>query len=217
MLIAEELLLVGLDPAKGSLPMGTSDYVKIGLSGALLAELALMGAIDVRDGKVVAVPGEPPSDPLLAELQTAIAAEPRGIAPKSALKRLDRSLGGVRQRLSDRLVEAGVLAKDEGGLLSSTKYPVADRAAHSAVLRAAQAAATGAEPLTDRQAILLALAGPCRLLERIAPERSDHKQAKARIAAASEQAPFAPEVKKVIDELIAAVAMVAVIATTSAG
>ena len=62
-----------------------------------------------------------------------------------------------------------------------------------------------------------ALIGPCRLLERVAPERSAHKRAKARIAAASEQAPFAAEVKKVIDDLIAATAAVALIAVTAGG
>lgn len=215
MLIAEELLLVALDPDKGSLPMGMCDYVKIGLAGALLAELALAGAIGVRDGKVVAVPGEPPADPVLAEIWEKLAAE-GATAPKQLVKRLEKWLGGTRQRLSGRLVGAGVLRAEPGRLLAGTKYPTADRDTYGQVLDAARAAATGDAPLTGRQAVLLALAGPCRLLENVAPERSDRKHAKARIAQATEQAPYAPEVKKVIDELVATVATVAVVVATGA-
>lgn len=201
MLIAEALLLIGLDPVKGSLPMGTSGYVTIGLSGALLAELALLGGIRLREGNVVAA-GEAPADPTLAEVRRALA-EP--VTAEDAVWRLDKTLdGGVLKRLSMRLVEAGTLSVAEGGLLSSTKYPVADVAVHDDVLGSAQAAARGDAPLTDRQAILLAMAGPCRLLERVAPEHSDHKQAKARIAEASATAPFAAQVEKIIDGLIAA-------------
>ena len=87
---------------------------------------------------------------------------------------------------------------------------------HSAVLAAAQRAATSDEPLEARQAVVLALAGPCRLLERVAPEREDRRHAKARIAQATESAPFGPTVKAVIDELTATIA-VAVAVTASVG
>jgi hypothetical protein len=205
MLIAEELLLIGLDPVRGSLPMGTSGYVEVGLSGALLAELVLLGAVTLRDGDVVAVDGPAPADPMLAEAQALVAGAPEPVTAADAVQRLGEALqGGVRERLSMRLVEAGALAVDEGGLLSSTRFPVADSAVHEEIISSARAAARGEGPLTGRQAILLSLAGPCRLLERVAPERSDHPRAKARIAEASAAAPFAPEVEKIIDRLITA-------------
>lgn len=68
-----------------------------------------------------------------------------------------------------------------------------------------------------RSAVLLALAGPCRLLERVAPDRSGRRRAKTRIKEATEKAPFGPEVKQVIDELIAAVAVAAVVASSAGG
>ncbi len=204
MLIAEELLLIGLDPTKGSLPIRTSEYLEIGLSGALFAELVLLVAAEIRDGTVVAVPGEAPADPVLAAAQAFLADEAEGFVSEDALRRLDKALDGVRKQLSTRLVEAGVLRVVEGGRLSSTKYPAVDVALHADVLGSAQAAARGDEPLTDREAILLAMAGPSRLLERVAPAPSDHKHAKARIAEASGQAPFAREVEKIIDKLVAA-------------
>jgi hypothetical protein len=58
--------------------------------------------------------------------------------------------------------------------------------------------------LTQRDAVLLALAGPCQLLEVVAPERADRKQAKRRIAAASEQVEAAAAVKCAIEAVAAA-------------
>ncbi len=81
-----------------------------------------------------------------------------------------------------------------------------DRPAQEVVLAGVRAAAGGNQPLEPRQAVLLAFAGPCRLLEKVAPERSQHRHAKARIKEATESAPFGPEVKKVIDDLVAATA-----------
>jgi hypothetical protein len=58
-------------------------------------------------------------------------------------------------------------------------------------------------------AVVLALTGACRLLERVAPERSTRGEAKRRIARATAETPFAPTVAKVVDELIAAVSVTA--------
>ena len=58
-------------------------------------------------------------------------------------------------------------------------------------------------------AVVLALAGPCRLLERVAPERSTRREVKKRIACATTETPFAPGVAKIVDELTVAVAATA--------
>jgi hypothetical protein len=72
-----------------------------------------------------------------------------------------------------------------------------------------RAAATGVGPVRPDVAVVLALAGPCRLLERVAPDRSTRRGAKRRIAAATAETPFAPDVATIVDELIAAVAATA--------
>ena len=65
-----------------------------------------------------------------------------------------------------------------------------------------RAAAAGDGPRVRRSAVLLALAGPCRLLERVAPDRSDRRHAKTRINDATDRAPFGSEVMQVIDEFL---------------
>jgi Golgi phosphoprotein 3 (GPP34) len=86
---------------------------------------------------------------------------------------------------------------------------VLDTAAHQAVLGQVRAAARGLGPVRPDVAVVLALTGPCRLLERVAPDRSTRGEAKKRIARAAADTPFAPGVAKIIDELIAAVAVTA--------
>ena len=63
--------------------------------------------------------------------------------------------------------------------------------------------------MTSDIAVVRALAGPCRLLERVAPDRSTRGQAKERIARATADTAFAPGVSQIMDELVAAVAAAA--------
>ena len=65
------------------------------------------------------------------------------------------------------------------------------------------------EPLEPRTASLLALAGPCQMLEVVAPQRKDRKVAKRRIEEATEQVPAAEAVKHVIDAMTVAISVAA--------
>ena len=214
MLIAEELLLVALDPVKGTVPLGARTYLNVGLAGAVLAELAIAGNLGIRDGRIVPA-GDPPTDPFLAEVLAAIRSETNAAKAKSAVKKLDKQVGGVWRGLVERMVAAGTLGEDNHGRLMPTRHPVLDRPRQDSVLGGVRASAAGDGPLVPRSAVLLALTGPCRLLERVAPDRSGRRHAKTRIKEATDQAPFGPEVKQVIDELIAAVAIAAVVASTA--
>jgi hypothetical protein len=215
-LIAEELILVALDPVKGTAPLGARTYLNAGLAGALLAELAVAGNLGIKDGRIVPA-GDPPTDAFLAEVLAAIGSETTAEKAKSAVRKLDKQVGGVWHRLVERMVAAGTLGEDKHGRLMPTRHPVLDRPLQSSVLAGVRASAAGDDPLAPRSAVLLALAGPCRLLERVAPDRSGRRHAKSRIKQATDTAPFGPEVKQVIDELIAAVAVAAVVASTAGG
>ena len=138
-----------------------------------------------------------------------------GRKAKQVIGGLSRYTGGSRKRVVDRLVEGGVLGRDRPSAFRPTRHPVRDRAARQAVLDEVRAAATGDGPVRPDIAVVLALTGPCRLLERVAPERSTRGEAKRRIAQVTAETPFAPTVAKVVDELIAAVAVTAT--TTAVG
>jgi hypothetical protein len=66
-LVAEELLLVALDPVTDSVLLGARTYLNAGLAGALLAELAIAGNLGIKDRRIVPA-GDLPTDPFLAEV-----------------------------------------------------------------------------------------------------------------------------------------------------
>ncbi len=208
-LIAEELLLIALDPESGRVPMGAQDYVKVGLSGALLAELALSGSLAMSGGRITVVAGDRPGDPLLAATIDAVGSGLAGRRAKAVVAKLDKSVGGVWEQVVGRRVDAGTIGREKRGLLSPTRHPVLDRPVQELVLAHIRVAAIGDQPLEPHRAVVLAFCGPCRLLEKVAPERSQHRQAKMRIKQATRSAPFGPEVKKVIDDLVAAASVAA--------
>ncbi|CAO5242019.1 GOLPH3/VPS74 family protein [Frankia sp. AgKG'84/4] len=216
MLLAEDLLLLALDPERGTPVNSSREPLKVALGGALIAELGLLGLV-AEDGRRLAPVGPPPGDPLLADAH-ALLATVRGRRAADQLGRMDRALGGVWGRVVDPLVAAGVLGRrrDRVVLVPVTHHPVLRPEIRDEVVRRLRAAATGDGPLDPRTATVLALSGPSRLLEVVAPARADRRHAKERIKEATEQAPVAAIVKKVIQEAQAAAAAVAAAASTTA-
>ena len=67
-------------------------------------------------------------------------------------------------------------------------------------------AAAGVGPPRADAAVVLALAGPCRLLEEVAPDRgATRRQAFRRMSNAIAEASLAPDVAKTVGELVDAV------------
>lgn len=211
MLIAEELVLLALDP-DGTLARGqtTQPSVATGVTGALVAELALAEHVNLGDGRI-RLTGTRPHHPLLAQALD-------NLAPHEG-KKLKSRLGAVKHAGWSEVVESMIAngaIGHEKALLRPTRHPVADPGQHAQLLARLQQAATTDVDLDDRTAVLLALSGPCQLLEVVAPERSDRPEAKRRIAAAADRVPAAGAVKHVIDSVNAAViATAAAAATTS--
>lgn len=216
MLLAEELLLLALDPVKGTLVNGVRQQLAVCLSGALVGELALAGSVQLSGRRFAAV-GPPPAHPLLARVHGLLGRPTARRAP-GQLRGLDRAVGGVWSQLVDGLVEQGVLGRrrDRVLLFTVTRHPVLQPDARSEPLERIRIAAAGDAGLEPRTAVLLALAGPARLLEVVAPERADRRHARSRIKMATELTPVAPVVKKVIAEMQAAAGTAAVVVATTA-
>ena len=184
-LIAEMLLLVVVDD-KGHVPAGSDAFVKVGLTGALLAELAIDGQLTVGDDGTVRTGDTRPGDELLADVYDAVRNHLEGKKARQVIGGLSRHIGGSRDRVVDRLADAGVLGRDRPSVLRPTRHPIRDTAARQAVLDQVRIAARGEEqPVRPDVGVVLALAGPCRLLERVAPDRGTRGEAKKQIARAT--------------------------------
>jgi hypothetical protein len=206
MLLAEDLLLLALDPDAGTPVNSSREPLRVALCGALIAELGLLGLV-VEDGRRLAPVGSKPDHPLLAEAH-ALLGTLRGRRAVDQLRRMDRAFGGVWSRVVDGLVETGVLGRRRDRVLVVwvTHHPVLRPEVRDEVVHRMREAATGDGPLDPRTAAVLALAGPSRLLEVVAPRRADRRHARERIRHAAEQTPVAETVRKVIQEAQAAVA-----------
>jgi hypothetical protein len=138
-LIAEDLLILLLDDAKGTVPTwGNTD---IALGGAVLAELAGRGLARVgektsiwRSEKVQAT-GPAPADlhPVLAEALAVIAEKDRRAS--SLVTRLGK---GLHARLAAGLAERRILERRQGkllGVIPRTTWPAADTTRDSQLRR----------------------------------------------------------------------------------
>ena len=195
------LLLTALND-KGHVPVGSGGLIQVGLTGALLAELAIDGRLAVAEDGTVRAGDTRPGDELLADVYDAVREHLQGRNARQVIGGLSHRIGGSWDRVVDRLINAGVLGRDRPSLLRPTRHPVLDTAARQAVLDQIRAAAAGKGPVSPQVAVVLALVGPCRLLERVAPDPGTRGEAKRRIDCVTAETPFAPGVAKIVDELI---------------
>ena len=84
----------------------------VGLSGALLAELAIGGQLAIEKYGPVRAGDTRPADDLLADVYDAVRNHLRGRKAIGAIDGLDRDIGGSWDRVVNRLVYAGVLGQD---------------------------------------------------------------------------------------------------------
>lgn len=182
-MLATDLLLLALDDERGTVLSQAAIGLDYGLAGAIVMELALRGRIDVNDDKVSTI-GPVTDDALLDDALRTIATTP-GKNLSHWVWHLSRDLGGLRQRLLDRLVARGTLEKRERRVLllfHQNVYPERDaRVEHDIRTRVDDALLHSQSP--DAQtACLIHLAAACRITDAIYP-RDQHQAIKARIDA----------------------------------
>jgi len=202
------LLLTALND-KGQVPVGSGALIQVGLTGALLADLAIDGRLAVAEDGTVRAGDTRPGDELLADVYDAVREHLQGRNVRHVIGGLSHHIGGSRDRVAGRLIGAGVLGRNRPSLLRPARYPVFGTAARQAVLDQIRAAAAGEGPVSPQVAVVLALIGPCRLLERVAPDPGTRGEAKRRIDRAIAETPLAPGVAKIVDELIVAITVTA--------
>lgn len=170
-LIAEDLLLLLLDDETGR--TGWSDNSATVLPGAVLAELALAGVVEVEDRGVLhrdhvrPVEGADLStvtDPLLARALDLLMHKER--SPQQLL----RDIGdGLADELAERLAERGVLRREETkvlGLFPRTTWPSVDGSHEDAVRRELAAILVDDQEPTPRAGVIIALLRAAKVLHR---------------------------------------------------
>src|SRR3954451_17673761 len=159
--LAEELLLLAYDDQTGK-ATGSRIGLDLGMSAAVLVDLALAGRIAYRDGFLTVVDPSPIGDPI-ADAFLAKAAEDDPHTPAQWLQRLRHRL---RTRVLEDLVARGVIRDvDETQLefIHLHRYPVTDPGYEAEIRRRlAEALTTGAIP-DERTAALATLLTAARM------------------------------------------------------
>ena len=159
-LIAEDLLLLLLDDDKGTMAAASAEHAVLG--GAVLTELALTGAVSVEDKsgfwatkKVRVEPGADAQDPVLLDALELIAS--KGRSAQDLVGRLGKD---VKEALTERLVQRGILERRDGkilGLFPHTTWPAVDSLHEDDVRRALTATLVQGVSPDQRTAALVAL------------------------------------------------------------
>ena len=146
------LLLTALND-KGNVPVGSGALIQVGLTGALLADLAIDGRLAVAEDGTVRAGDTRPGDELLADAYDAVREHLQGRNVRQVIGGLSHHIGGSWNRVVDRLIDVGVLGRDrtvgaaaDPGIRSSTRR----RARRSWIRSERQRQARGRYPRRSR-------------------------------------------------------------------
>jgi hypothetical protein len=214
--IADELLLLGYDDAgEPAIGQPALDYA---LSGAVLVELALAGRIGISDQRVDVLQPTPTGDAVVDAALAAIAKDQKRRKPNDWIGRLT---DGLREKLLERQIEAGVLRREEGKVLwvfPHTTYPTVDGETPAAEVatRNRLASAIDSEGRIDpRTAALCGLVVAAGMERNVFPDRPV-KEVRKRLKEIADGDWASAAVKQAIDEVHGAIIVASTAATTGA-
>ncbi len=171
----EELMLLILDDEDGRFARVPDRQLRYALAGGVLMDLALENRIDTDLKQLMLVDSTPLGDDLLDPTLADIAAvtethDARFWVERTAL----RSAEAIREAALDRLVERGILQRQEDRFLwvfRSRRYPaIDDRVEREVKLRIMEILFSDEIP-TPRDVVIIGLAHACNLFEQILSAR----------------------------------------------
>lgn len=220
----EEMLLLELDDDKGTTRM--ENWLKTEMGGAILAELAMAGAISISNDKkkhVTRVVGHrKPTDPILAEAMVKIKEAKK---PKKASDWVQKFAGikDLKNKAARQLVKKGVLKEDTGTVLKffhRTIYPESNPGPEQDLRRRMEDAIfSNTSEVSADTVVIISLAKATGLLDRIF-DKKRLKPRKQRIEDLANGQVVGKATKEAVEAIQAAV-MVAtmvpiIVATTTA-
>jgi Golgi phosphoprotein 3 len=213
--LAEELLLLAVDDEKGNVLSASSMGLDYGLSGAVLMELILRDKVRSEGKKLIVVDSGPTGDDILDEALTRIQQAKRPRNTESWVSKMTGVVKNLRGRLLDRLIENGILRKEEHRILwviPSKRYPTDDASPENEIRLRIRSVVLGQEKSDARMTVLISLINACDLVSEVFT-KEERKSAKKRIKEISE----GEHLGKAVSETVAGIQvalMASIIATT---
>ncbi|SEG77324.1 Golgi phosphoprotein 3 (GPP34) [Nonomuraea solani] len=172
--IAEELLLLAHNEKEGR-QLINSIQLDPALAGAILAELAVNGRVELTEKKLTVKDPTPLGDAELDATLARIVADGKDRTPSWWVQRLQSHK--LRHRLLERLADAGVLTEERGkvlGIFPTRRWPEAQPGVEADIRERISAVLAGAEP-DPRTGVLIAITKVVGLTRKIFPNASKER------------------------------------------
>jgi golgi phosphoprotein 3 len=216
--LPEELFLLAIDDASGKVCSPSWGSLEYGLAGAILAELALLGKIDLDEGKKLTVQDNSPASNGL--LEAALLKISHSKRPHSA-KYWVEAIGGdgkwLRSNVVASLVSKGVITEEKKKLLwviPYSLYPEKDASAKYWSKLHLRGVIFAGDPIDQRSLILLSLLRACQLTNMVFT-KDERKAANKQIKQLVKGEIIGEAVSGVIEDIEAATATVIVVTAAS--
>jgi hypothetical protein len=167
--LGEDLLLLSIRRPEGTL--ATSSRIGYGLMGSELIRLAALRRVDVDQRRITVLTDEATGD---VELDAALASLVGGRSPRPKTW-VGRPRRGIREAYLERLVAAGTVRGQRGGLLGRTRWGVTDPERVERLRNQLDAIAESAGPVTLVQAAFGGLAHAVGLDRYLYPRFADRR------------------------------------------
>jgi hypothetical protein len=216
--LKEQLLLLALHDEKGSVVFSASTALSFGLAGAILMELTQKERVQMEGKNLILIDDRPTGDDILDEALAVIKGIKRLRRPAIWVRSLPTRLKKLKDRLADRMVEKGILRRDEKRALFFIpyhRYPTQDgRQEYNLRERIRSAIASGKQP-NEQLAVLISLVLACGLINEVFP-KGERREAKKRAKEISQSDVYGRAVSESVQAVQAAVIASVTVCTTTA-
>ena len=206
--LAEELLIIALDPKRGKL-ITSSDYsIDYCIAGALLFDLTFDNKIILNNKKLEVINDIPHQDAILKKALTIVSNFNEGESVQFWLNELCEKIPGIRNEVLDNLVRKDVLYKVEKKLLkifSSPRYLPKQGESEHLVRTRIREIILSHKSYDIRSIMLIGLINTADLVEEVFPALNDLKAARSWIKSMSQSQKIHSSISETLQEIQSAV------------
>ena len=180
---AEEVTLLMLNDEDGGFVRVPGWSLQCAYAGAVLMDLALENRIDTDVSKLVLIDPTPVGDDLLDPILAQIAETSETHDARHWVEQVADRAEQIRERALDRLVQGGILRREEDRFLwvfQSRRYPIVDGEADREVKLRIMEVLFGNDIPDPRDVVIICLADACGILKELLSAR-ELERASARI------------------------------------
>jgi golgi phosphoprotein 3 len=170
--LPEHLILLALQDEEGSVVQSGAVALPYGLNGALLLELSLRKRVKVEEGILIEVSDATTGDDILDDALKALADCERDKTAEFWVARPDALVKDLKERLLDRLVNSGILRREEHRflwLLPVDHYPAADGEPERDLRKRVNDVVLRDGAADESTALLIGLIHACGLVKEVFP------------------------------------------------